>query len=100
MHDPNTICYTWVFRVCENVELSAFSEKKIHTACTLEKRKAYRSTPGAPDVRSKHYLRHLTRCWRGLKHELHNLKPAQLEHAAGSREFRGNGVTARSTNPD
>ena len=48
------------FRGCENVELSAFYEKKIHTACILEKRKAYRSTPGAPDVRSKHYLRHLT----------------------------------------
>ena len=27
---------TWGFRVCENVELSAFSEKKIHTACILD----------------------------------------------------------------
>ena len=47
------------FRVCESVELSTFYYKKIHTACILEKRKAYRSTPGAPDARSKHYLLHL-----------------------------------------
>ena len=47
------------FRVCESVELSAFSEKKIHTACILDTRRAYRSSPGAPDARSKHYLLHL-----------------------------------------
>ena len=86
------------FRGCESVELSAFPGKKIHTACILEKREAYRSTPGAPDVRSKHYLRHLTRCWGRLKHELHNLKPTQLEHAAGCAGCRGNGVTAGSKN--
>ena len=58
MHDPNTICYTWDFRVCENVELSAFSKKKIHAACILDTRRAYRSTPGAPDARFAYYLQH------------------------------------------
>ena len=58
MHNPNTICYTWDFRVCENVELSAFSGKQIHTACILDIRRAYRSTPGAPDARFAYYLQH------------------------------------------
>ena len=57
----------WIFGGAKVYNYQHFAKKKIHTACILEKRKAYRSTPGAPDVRSKHYLRHLTRCWGRLK---------------------------------
>ena len=45
-------------RVCESVELSAFSEKKNPYGCILDTRRAYRSTPGAPDARFAYYLQH------------------------------------------
>ena len=71
------------FRGCESVELSAFPGKKIHTACILEKREAYRSTPGAPDVRFAYYLQHF--CGSGNQPQKNQKKCNTLRNL----DFRG-----------